>query len=78
MKPPKIRERKLGRERADGQQEPGLIEVDPRLTAKRRLLVVVHECLHEVAPEWEEERVEEAAEVISSVLWTDRWRRIEP
>ena len=41
----KIVTRKLGRERAYGLQEPGLLQIDSRLTGKRRLTILVHESL---------------------------------
>ena len=74
----KIVERKLGRERADGQADNihKVIEVDPRLTEERRMCVMVHEALH--LSDWEipEEKVTEMAEFIAPILWRHGYRRV--
>ena len=73
----KLIERKLGRERAYGTQEPGLITIDPRLKRKRRLNVVIHEALHEAYPDLTESKVLRGAGKIADVVWRDNWRRVE-
>jgi Zn-dependent peptidase ImmA (M78 family) len=78
-KPPKIVERKLGREKAAGQchDDKPLIEIDPRQDPKERLDTLIHELLHHVAPEWTEEHVAKNANIISEALWKQKYRRIE-
>ena len=76
----KIVTRKLGRERAWGQHEggsPSVIELDSRLTTRRRLTVLVHESLHEADPDMPEWKVTRMAPKIAEILWTDNWRRVE-
>jgi len=75
----KIEEKKLGRERAWGQMFSGenKIQIDPRLKAKRRLTIVIHECLHVLFPNMSETIVDKASIKIGKVLWEDRYRRIE-
>jgi len=55
----KITERKLHRHNADGLAwvGGGLVELDPRMTERYRLEVLVHELLHHMHPEWVEEEV---------------------
>jgi hypothetical protein len=78
-RPPKIVERKLGREGACGQHEFGTrqIEIDPRQSARERLDTVIHEALHYCHPAMSEAAVTETANAISAALWRDRFRRIE-
>lgn len=83
MKLPKtirLTERKLGREKASGQVEYGRIPhitLDPRQKPEERLDTLVHELIHIVWPEIPEEGVVKAANRISSVIWSDGWRRIQ-
>ena len=79
MKPPRVKERLLGREQALGLcwQGEGLIEIDPRLTGKRALEVYIHEMLHHYAPEWSENKVSKIALAMSQILIKARFRRIE-
>lgn len=77
--------RKLGRETAWGQAhfDPArpLIEIDPRLGAKRQLEVLCHEALHitlfpnDVTPETEK-IVDAAGKTISEILWRQNYRRV--
>jgi hypothetical protein len=69
--------RKLGRERAWGQQEPGLIEIDSRLKGRRRLNVLLHEAIHEAFPRVSETGVLNAARTITAALWQQGYRRVE-
>ena len=71
-------ERKLGREKAFGQcyQNLGLIEIDPRQTAKEYLDTLIHEMLHHELPELSEREVERLANTFSHVIWKHNYRRI--
>jgi hypothetical protein len=79
MKPPRVKERKLGREKALGLcwQGVGLIEVDPRLKARAAMDTLLHEMLHHYAPDWSETRVSKTASAMTTVLWMRRFRRVE-
>jgi len=72
--------RKLGRERAWGQatQDPDdpLIEIDPRLGARRQLEVICHEQLHISMPELSEREVERVGKELCHILWTQNYRRV--
>lgn len=81
MKHPRVYFRKLGRERADGQAvELGrkkYIEIDPTIRGKRLLEVFIHERLHFIFPELNEEGVENAALTLSDFLWKHNYRQMD-
>jgi len=70
--------RKLGRERAWGQATIGedLIEVDPRLGAKRQLEVLCHEQVHLTFPDMPEAQVDRAGKDLARMLWSQDYRRV--
>jgi len=70
--------RKLGKERAWGQATIGenLIEIDPRLGAKRQLEVLCHEQIHLTFPEMSEAQVDRAGKDLAAVLWDQNYRRV--
>jgi hypothetical protein len=70
--------RKLGRERAWGQATIGddLIEIDPRLGAKRQLEVLCHEQIHLTFPMLSEAQVDRAGKDLAAVLWAQSYRRV--
>ena len=77
-KPVKVVWRKLGRERAWGQATIGedLIEVDPRLGAKRQLEVLCHEQIHLTFPFLSEKQVDRAGKDLARMLWAQDYRRV--
>ena len=77
-KPIKVVWRKLGKEKAWGQATigAGLVEVDPRLGAKRQLEVLVHEVTHLAHPSMTEAEVDRTGKMISRVLWAEHYRRV--
>jgi Zn-dependent peptidase ImmA (M78 family) len=74
---PRIVERKLGREKADGQAwvDDHLIEIDTRLDPERWLTVLIHELLHIAYPTMSEEEVERGGELVGSSCWKMGVRR---
>lgn len=74
---PKVVETKLGRHKAHGLHWPGEIHIDPRLEPKRRLVVMIHEFMHERQPEWTEEKVEVESEAFGKFLWSHGYRRVD-
>ena len=77
-KPVKVVWRKLGRERAWGQATIGedLIEIDPRLGAKRQLEVLCHEQVHLCFPGASESEVDKAGKALAKMLWAQDYRRV--
>lgn len=73
----KVKERKLGREKAYGlYHKDGLIEIDPRIPAQDYLRVLIHEYMHHYFPEWTEEKVDESSTDLSEFLWKNSYRKI--
>ena len=69
---------KLGRQRAWGQATigEGLIEIDPRLGAKRQLEVLCHEQVHLTFPELPEAAVDRAGKDLCRLLWAQNYRKV--
>ena len=74
----KVKWVKLGRQRAWGQATIGenLIEIDPRLGAKRQLEVLCHEQVHLIFPEASEPEVDRAGKALAKMLWAENYRRV--
>ena len=70
--------RKLGKERAWGQATIGenLIEIDPRLGAKRQLEVLCHEQVHLTFPAMTEAEVDRAGKDLCRLLWAQNYRKV--
>ena len=51
-----------------GDQEPGLIRLDSRLTGRKLLAALLHECIHEIDPDLSERRVEKLDSNLSRAL----------
>ena len=77
-KPAKVIWRKLGKEKAWGQSTIGenLIEIDPRLGAKRQLEVLCHEQVHLTFPGMSEADVDRAGKDLAALLWSQDYRRV--
>lgn len=73
---PKVIQRKLGREKADGLYCDNVIEIDPTLPPMRYLIVLVHEYLHHIQPEWSEEKVDAEGEALGRFLWKQGYRKV--
>lgn len=78
----KIVETKLGRRQALGLWESinsstSAISIDERLKGFQRLLIVLHEALHETCRDWTEEKVVSVSEFLASVLWKCDYRHVD-
>ena len=73
-----VRERNLGREKADGLawQHKNLIEIDPRQGELERLDTIIHEATHLLFPALNEMQVRAVAARLAKVVWRDGWRRV--
>ncbi len=77
-KPPKIRERKLGRDQAVGLcWTDGVIEIDPRLGARDYLGTLIHELLHHVLPGAQHGWIEKTEKIMANAIWQRGYRRIQ-
>jgi len=77
---PKVVWRKLGKERAWGQATVDsahpLIEIDPRLGAKRALETLCHEQLHISLPHLSEREIDRLGKEVSETLWRQNYRQV--
>lgn len=80
-KHPKVFFRKLGRENAHGQAidwgREKYIEIDPRTRGKKLLDTYIHERLHFIFPEMEEEDVTLTGQTLADFLWKHGYRKVE-
>lgn len=76
---PRIKHKKLGRQKAWGEQYTGtsLILLDPRMRSKRYLNILIHEMLHLYFPDLTEHTTDHLAKAFSKEIWSKRYRRIE-
>ncbi len=71
--------KKLGRHKVYGYANLGdnEVELDIRLTSKKHLEILVHECLHILFPELEEDEIIEKSIKLVNTLWLEQYRRVE-
>ncbi len=77
-----VLETKLGNRNALGLWEStnnksAHISIDPRLKGFQRLLIITHEAMHEACPEWTEERVITASEILAGIIWQCDYRHVD-
>jgi hypothetical protein len=78
----KIVETKLGQRQSLGLWEKvndntSMISIDARLKGFQRLLIVLHEALHEACRDWTEEKVVAVSEFLARVLWECDYRHVD-
>jgi hypothetical protein len=74
----KVVYKKLLRNKAIGLSDgSGTIEVDERVKGRQLMEIIIHECLHELFPELEEEEIINKSIVISKTLWHEGFRRMD-
>jgi len=74
----KIIYRKLGKEQAYGiSSSDGIIELDSRLKSKKHLEVLIHEVMHLLQPEDDEDEIVRKSVTLTKILWKENYRRID-
>jgi hypothetical protein len=74
----KVKYQKLGKQKVWGLADSeGVIYLDSRLKGKKHLEILIHESLHLLYPDAEEEEVEEKSISLCNLIWKQRYRRIE-
>ncbi len=74
----KVKYKKLGKEKAWGLADSsGTVYIDPRLKAKKHLEILIHECIHLLWEEEDEDDVIEKSVALCNAIWQQRYRRIE-
>lgn len=74
----KVKYKKLGKQKAWGlANSDGTIYIDPRLKGKKALEILIHECLHVLWEEEDEQQVINKSISLCNAIWQQRYRRIE-
>ena len=75
----KVIYKKLGREKAWGQAhtDDNIIEIDPRLKGRKLMEILLHEALHLQNPTWSETEVLTKSKELTSLLWSQAFRRVD-
>ena len=73
-----IRE-KLGRLKAWGivHSDENFIRIDCRAKGKKEMEVIIHESLHVLFPDLEEDGIEKKAIILTNTLWYEHYRRVD-
>jgi hypothetical protein len=80
MKRIKVKYKKLGKFKAWGMAnyDDNTIEVDSNLKAKKKMEIILHECLHCLFKDMDEEDVIKNSVILTNTLWHENFRSIEP
>ena len=74
----KVIYKKLGKEKVWGLADStGIIYLDSRLKGKKHLEILIHESLHLLYPEAEEDEIVNKSISLCNIIWKQRYRRIE-
>lgn len=74
----KVIYRKLGKEKVWGWCHHGdCIEIDPALKGKKFLEILIHECLHYVNPDDDEDEIIRKSVLITNTLWHEGVMRVD-
>jgi hypothetical protein len=74
----KVKYAKLGKQKAWGiAHGRDYIEIDERLKGRKHLEILLHECLHIILPQLEEEEVIKHSVILTNTLWRESYRRVE-
>jgi hypothetical protein len=75
----KVKYKKIGRSKAWAQAfvDKKIIEIDPRAKGKKELELLIHESLHILYPENEEEKVIYNSVSLTKVLWDLGYRKTD-
>mgnify|MGYP003435433982 CR=1 FL=1 len=74
---PKVERKKLGRNEGLYWPTFNLIEVDTRLKGKKEMIIYIHEYLHKLFPDMEEDDVIINSESIADFMWKNHFRRVD-
>jgi len=80
MKKIKVKYKKLGKYKAWGMAnfEDNTIEVDISLKAKKKMEIIIHECLHCLFKDLDEDDIIKKSIILTNTLWHENFRSIEP
>jgi len=80
MKRIKVKYQKLGKHKVWGLADfqDNTIIVDSNLKGKKKMEIIIHECLHCLFKDMEEEEIVEKSVILTQTLWYENFRSIEP
>jgi hypothetical protein len=73
----KIKYRKLGKEQAYGLAEGNRVTIDERLKGKKHLEILLHESLHVLYKNDNEDEIIKKSILLTNTLWHENYRRID-
>lgn len=74
----KVIYKKLGKEKVWGLADStGIIYIDSRLKQKKLLEILIHECMHLLFEDAEEDEIVKKSITLTNLIWSQRFRRIE-
>lgn len=74
----KVKYKKLGKQKAWGLADSdGTVYIDPRLKGKKALEILIHESMHCLWKEEEEDTIISKSISLTNAIWSQRYRRIE-
>lgn len=74
----KVIHKKLGMEQAHGiADSDGTIYIDPRLRGRKLFEIYIHETLHCLYPEAEEEEIVKNSVILTKILWRMGYRKVD-
>ena len=78
MKRIKIKYAKLGKQKVWGfAHSDGLVEIDEKLKGKKHLEILLHECLHLLYPNDDEDEIVKKSVILTNTLWGEKYRRVD-
>jgi hypothetical protein len=74
----KVKYKDLVKEKVWGYADSaGYIELERKLKGKKHLEILIHECLHLLLPEAEEEEIVKKSVTLCNTLWHEKYRRVD-
>lgn len=74
----RIKYKDLARQKVWGYADSaGYIELERKLKGKKHLEILIHECLHLLLPNAEEEEIVEKSVTLCNTLWHEKYRRVD-
>lgn len=74
----KVKYKKLGKHKVWGfSDSAGFVELDVKLKGKKHLEILIHECLHLLYPNAEEDEIVNKSVTLCNTLWHEGYRRTE-
>ena len=68
---------KLGRQKIWGQVDGYPLQIDLRLKGKKELEIYIHEALHYLWPQCDEDEIETKAITLTNTLWHEGYRKVD-